>query len=426
MAALASLVLGLAALGLLTVRAIVDSPRGVLGLGLFALAVATTWHGLVRRGALHLLGFAVGALLALVLTVLLILDDPLLALGVMLAVGLALAAGSHAFRIRVPLLPAPRPTHPVVFWNPRSGGGKAPRVHLAEEARVRGIEPLELTPAASLAQLVRAALDAGADALAMAGGDGSQAVVARFAADRGIPYACIPAGTRNHFALDLGVDRNDVVGALDAFVDGGERIVDLGEVNGRTFVNNVSLGVYGVAVQRAGYRNAKVRTVLETVPASLGSGEPEQLRWRSPDGIEREGGAAIVVSNNAYRLGHVMGDGTRPRLDEGLLGVTAISVPGDEPGMRTWTTSGYEVGAQGPVPAGVDGEAVTFDPPLSFRIRHGALRCRIARHHPGASPSAFLPVSAWAAIRTLVAIAAGRDPRPVPGGGATGPDEPRT
>src|SRR4029450_13195285 len=73
-------------------------------------------------------------------------------------------------------------------------------------------------------------------------------------AEPGPPSACIPAGTRNHFALDLGVDRDDVVGALDAFVDGGQRWVDLGEVNGRTFVNNVSLGLYGESVQRAGDR----------------------------------------------------------------------------------------------------------------------------------------------------------------------------
>ena len=87
---------------------------------------------------------------------------------------------------------------------------------------------------------VRAAVARGADGLAMAGGDGSQAIVAAIAAELGPPYACIPAGTRNHFALDLGIDRDDVVGALDAFVDGGERPVDLGDVNGRVFVNNVS------------------------------------------------------------------------------------------------------------------------------------------------------------------------------------------
>ena len=96
---------------------------------------------------------------------------------------------------------------------------------------------------------MRDAVDRGADALAMAGGDGSQAIVAAIAAELGLPYACVPAGTRNHFALDLGVDRDDVVGALDAFVDGGERVVDLAEVNGRVFVNNVSLGLYAEAVQ---------------------------------------------------------------------------------------------------------------------------------------------------------------------------------
>src|SRR5438477_9555166 len=116
----------------------------------------------------------------------------------------------------------------------------------------------------------------------MAGGDGSQAIVADIAAERGLPYACIPSGTRNHFALDLGVDRDDVVGALDAFVDGGERRVDLAEVNGRTFVNNVSLGLYAEAVQRAGYRDAKVRTLLETVPKLFEPSQHDQLRLRTP------------------------------------------------------------------------------------------------------------------------------------------------
>src|SRR5262249_59408148 len=119
-------------------------------------------------------------------------------------------------------------------------------------------------------RLAGEAIAEGADALAMAGGDGSQAIVASIASELDLPYACIPSGTRNHFALDLGVDRNDVVGALDAFVDGGERVVDLAEVNGRVFVNNVSLGLYAEAVERPGYREAKLRTLLDTVPAGLG------------------------------------------------------------------------------------------------------------------------------------------------------------
>ena len=139
----------------------------------------------------------------------------------------------------------------------------------------------------------------------MAGGDGSQAIVAAVAAELDLPYACIPAGTRNHFALDLGVDRDDVVGALDAFVDGGrERRVDLAEVNGRVFVNNVSLGVYAEAVQRSGYRDAKLRTLLDTVPDALGpSGAGLDLRWTGPGGHEHRSGAVILVSNNRYRFG---------------------------------------------------------------------------------------------------------------------------
>ena len=127
---------------------------------------------------------------------------------------------------------------------------------------------------------MRGAVADGADGLAMAGGDGSQAIVAAIAAELDLPYGCIPAGTRNHFALDLGVDRDDVVGALDSFVDGGERRVDLAEVNGRVFVNNVSLGLYAEAVQRKGYRDAKLKTILDTLarrPRTRGRGARSAL-----------------------------------------------------------------------------------------------------------------------------------------------------
>src|SRR5437588_681890 len=148
------------------------------------------------------------------------------------------------------------------------------------------------------------AVGIGAATWARAGGDGSQAIVAMIAAELDLPYACIPAGTRNHFALDLGVARDDVVGALDAFVDGGERRVDLAEVNGRVFVNNVSLGLYAEAVQRAGYREAKIRTLLDTVPDVIGpDAQPPHLHWRGRDG--EESGRAVLVSNDVYRLGRV-------------------------------------------------------------------------------------------------------------------------
>lgn len=162
-----------------------------------------------------------------------------------------------------------------------------------------------------------------------------------------------------------------MIGALEAFVVGGERRVDLGEVNGRTFVNNVSIGVYGEAVQRAGYRDAKVRTFLAAVPEVLGPAAHPGLRWRSPDGEEHAGAAAIVISNNRYRLGGTLGAPSRPRLDESVLGVAVLALPREEPGIRAWTTPSIEIEAQGPVHAGIDGEAVVLEAPLRFRIRPG-------------------------------------------------------
>jgi hypothetical protein len=265
---------------------------------------------------------------------------------------------------------------------------------------------------------VREAVDAGADALAMAGGDGSQAVVAALAAEADLPYACIPAGTRNHFALDLGVDRDDVVGALDAFVDGGERVVDLGEVNGRVFVNNVSLGVYAEAVQRTGYRQAKIKTLLDTVPDVLGpsrAGGPE-LTWTTPGGRDLQGAAVILVGNNQYRLGGAAGAGTRPAVDQATLGITVVDPPGSASNRRRrpwrqWSAPEFRVVAAQQIPVGIDGEAAVLSSPVVFRTRPAVLRVRIAARHPGASPSAIEPVGAFAALRALARIAAGRDPR---------------
>ncbi len=175
--------------------------------------------------------------------------------------------------------PADPPRRPVLFVNPRSGGGKAARAGLAERARERGVEAVILDPGQDLAALARGAAAGGADALGVAGGDGSLAVVAAVAAEHGIAFACIPAGTRNHFALDVGVDRHDLTGALDAFTDGVERQIDVAEVNGRLFLNNVSLGIYGQAVRQSSYRDAKVRTLLATAQEVLGpSGEAPALR----------------------------------------------------------------------------------------------------------------------------------------------------
>ncbi|MGZ6621982.1 MAG: diacylglycerol/lipid kinase family protein [Solirubrobacteraceae bacterium] len=433
-AAIGALLLGFGGFALAVVVAVQEFPRGLIALACVALAAVAAWFGVLRRGAVRVAGLSVGVL-GLGAAILLLLSDRLLEeVLVVGALALSGVCARAAFGLRVHLPQVAPPRRPVLFFNPKSGGGKAERFSLAAEARARGIEPIELGPPWDLEGLVRDAVARGADGLAMAGGDGSQAVVAAIAAELDLPYACVPAGTRNHFALDLGVDRDDVVGALDAFVDGGERRVDLADVNERVFVNNVSLGLYADAVQRKGYRDAKLRTLLDTVPEVLGpEGTGLDLRWTGPDAHKHHSGAAILVSNNRYRLGHAVGSGTRPRIDDGLLGITVVSAPtgggdGQRPQRpwREWTALAFEVDSDDPVPAGIDGEAATLEPPLLFHIRPGVLRVRIAPRHPGASPSAMMPDSLGPAARALARISAGRDPltAAAPGPSLTSPPHP--
>lgn len=422
LAAVGALALAVVSVVVAVVTAVNHFPRGPVVLVLAVVALGAGWQGALRRGVVRwlLIGLALVALA--VALVLLLGRDPVATIVVVAAAIGALAAARAAFSVPIRLTALPRPDRPVLIFNPRSGGGKAERFDVAGEARRRGIEPIELVPGSDLVALVDDALAGGADAIAMAGGDGSQAIVAAAAARAGILFACIPAGTRNHFALDLGVDREDVIGALDAFVHGAERRVDLAEVNGHVFVNNVSLGLYADAVEHAGYREAKLRTLLDTVPEVAGpDAQAQPLRWRDPDGTDHEGGVALLISNNPYRLGRAIGSGTRPRLDSASLGVAVIGPPkGIGHGLlELWSLSSVEVDGDGAVPAGIDGEAVMLEAPLRFVSYPAALRVRISTAHPGRSPAATLPDNAWAGVRELVRIAFGSSalPRARSGGG---------
>jgi diacylglycerol kinase family enzyme len=293
------------------------------------------------------------------------------------------------------------PGRPVLFVNPRSGGGKAARAAVAERARERGIETVIFAPGQSLEALAREAVANGADALGVAGGDGSMAVVAAAAATHGLPFVCVPAGTRNHFALDLGVDPHGVLGALDAFTDGIERLIDMADVNGRVFVNNVSLGIYGDAVRSPAYRDAKMRTLLETAKKVLGpSADVPAMRLVDDVGREHQHLAVVLVSNNPYTLDRPLTPGARPALDSGRLGIIVLDAPGAAPHPpdaaphtpgRAWSAPHLDVSAEPPVHAGIDGEAIELSPPLQFTIRPRALRIRISSRHQGISSSARFP-----------------------------------
>ncbi len=394
--ALLALIFLTAALAAAIYAAIDRFPLDLVAVLLVAGSVVVGLRAILQAGVARAFGLFASALLAagaflVLLTTLKPVAD-VLTIG-SLVLGLALTRKALRYRLDLPAEEAPE--RPVVFWNPKSGGGKAAEARLDDEARARGITPIELKPGDDLEALVRQAIAEGADALAAAGGDGTQATVAALASEAGLPFACIPAGTRNHFALDLGVDRDDVVGALEAFVDGGEKRVDLAEVNGRVFVNNVSLGLYAEAVQSDDYRGSKIRTLMGTAAEIAEDGG---LDLPSPGGDQGGETLAILVSNNQYRVGQALGSGMRPRIDDGLLGVTVFEeiAPISAGGLtrtpwRQWETPELTLNPDGPVPAGIDGEATELASPVRFTIRPGALRVRIARAHPGASPAARLP-----------------------------------
>ena len=281
------------------------------------------------------------------------------------------------------------PKAPVLLVNPRSGGGKAQHHDLVGRCRAWGIEPLPLEPGDDISAVASAAVLRGADVIGMAGGDGSQAAAAAVAAEHDLPYVVVPAGTRNHFALDLGADPDDVVGALAAFFGGKERRVDLARVNGRVFVNNASMGLYGRLVQSHHYRDAKLRTGIGMLPELLGPrAEPFDLRFTGAEGYEHVGAQLLVVSNNAYELDPRRAQGARGRIDKGRLGIVAVHLaPPPSRRVWEWATPEFQVRSGGPVDVGLDGEAVTLGPPLVFESLPSALRARtMTRAHRRKNP----------------------------------------
>jgi diacylglycerol kinase family enzyme len=275
------------------------------------------------------------------------------------------------------------PQRPVLFVNPKSGGGAASRARIAERARERGIEVVLLGRHQDLAAAIDRVLEGGADALGVAGGDGSVSTVAAAALAHRLPLICVPAGTRNHFARDLGLDPGDPAAALDAFTDGTEAHIDVATVNGRPFLNVVSLGIYGEAIRRSAYRDAKLRTLMETARAVLGpGGEIPELDLVDDRGVKHHRLAIVLVSNNAYAPARPPAShGARPTLTGGRLGIVVIGKPAGtrhQPG-RSWSAASLEVDAAARIHAGVDGEAVELDPPLRFEIQPAALRVRVPR-----------------------------------------------
>src|SRR6476661_10386399 len=283
---------------------------------------------------------------------------------------------------RMPEHPAEPPARrPYLIMNPKSGGGKVEKFDLKRKAEELGAEVflIDGSEHVDVAGVARKALAQGADLLGVAGGDGTQALVAGIAAEHGVPFVVISAGTRNHFALDLGLDREDPSNCLSALSDGVELRVDLGMINGQTFVNNASFGAYAEVVETPAYRDDKLATTLNTLPDLLQGHRGARLYARA-DGTRIETPQALLVANNPYGTGDLAGLGRRTRLDRGLLGVVGVKVDSarqaagllrgrQAAGLKVLTAGQIEITAdEQQIPVGVDGESILMSTPVTCTI----------------------------------------------------------
>ncbi len=406
-AALAAVVVLVAAGALKSVTAL------LLGLGGLALVCAAAWWFLAHRGLVRwVAGVVLGAVPVALIVVYAIAGLVWeIVLSVVLAAA-AMTAGRAALRGGLPAEPAQDAAEPAqdaaapwrqpfVIMNPRSGGGKVTKFGLDDKATALGarVALLEGPGVVDVAAMARQAADAGADLLGVAGGDGTQALVAGVAAGRDIPMMVISAGTRNHFALDLGLDRDDPAASLDALTDGVELRIDLGLIGGRTFVNNASFGAYAQVVQSPAYRDDKSGTALAMLPDLLTGHQGAHLVVRADGQVILDGPQAVLVSNNPYELGDIAGLGRRARLDRGVLGVVGVKIGNAAQAagllhqaqrsrsVTVLTAREVIIDADQPhIPVGIDGESVLMPTPVHCTIQPLSLRVRVPRNRPGVPP----------------------------------------
>ena len=376
----------------------------LVGFAGLAIVCAAAWWFLANRGVVRWLASAVlvaapvavivvyvaaGLLWEIVLSV-------VLAAAAVAAGRAALSSGPSAAKPREDAVAPQR--QPFVIMNPRSGGGKVGKFGLKDKAAALGAEValLEGPGVVDVAALARQAVDDGADLLGVAGGDGTQALVAGIAAERDIPMMVISAGTRNHFALDLGLDREDPASCLSALTDGVELRIDLGLIGNRTFVNNASFGAYAQVVQSPAYRDDKSGTALEMLPDLLSGHQGAHLVVRVDGQVILDGPQAVLVSNNPYETGDIAGLGRRVRLDQGVLGVVGVKIEtaAQAAGLlrraqrsrsvTVLTAREVVIDADQPqIPVGIDGESVLMPTPVHCTIRPLSLRVRVPARRPG-------------------------------------------
>jgi diacylglycerol kinase family enzyme len=389
-----------------------------------ALMLAAGYWFLARRGLVRWLALAVLILAPIAVLVVFALHRlVLVAVVSVVLVALAIAAARLALTPvtagpGMPVREVPPPKRAFLIMNPRSGGGKVAKFGLKEKALALGAEVvlLEGPGTVDVAALARQAVADGADLLGVAGGDGTQALVAGIAAEHDLPFLVISAGTRNHFAMDLGLDRDNPAACLDALTDDGvEQRIDLGLIGGRTFVNNASFGAYAEIVESPAYRDDKRGTTLQLLPDILTGHRGARLSAHAAT-TTITGPQALLVSNGPYEMTDIAGLSRRARLDAGMLGIVAVTVDsarqavellrrGGGHGVSVFTAGEVVVDADVPeVPVGIDGETVMMPTPVRCAVRPRALRVRVPRDRPGIRPPK--PALDWPTLRQLASFRA--------------------
>ena len=397
----------------------------MLAVGLVGAAVslAAAYFFLSRRGVWRWLSLAVFVLTPIAVIAVFALRNLLWVAAVAAAIWLLASMTARLALVRdhpdwrMPEHPAEPPARrPYLIMNPKSGGGKVERFDLKRKAEERGAEVflIDGSEPVDVAKVAREAVAQGADLLGVAGGDGTQALVAGIAAEHGLPFVVISAGTRNHFALDLGLNRDDPSACLGALSDGVELRVDLGRINGQVFVNNASFGAYAEVVETPAYRGDKLNTTLNLLPDLLQGQRGVRLSARADDDTEIRSPQALLVANNPYGTGDIAGLSRRARLDAGVLGVIGVKVRNVQQaidllrgrravGVRVLSTKKIEITADAPqIPVGVDGEALSMSTPVVCTISPGALRVWVPRDRPGIVPPK--PPINWARLWHLAGI----------------------
>ena len=396
----------------------------MLAVGLVGAAVslAAAYFFLSRRGVWRWLSLAVFVLTPIAVIAVFALRNLLWVAVVAAAIWLLASMTARLALVRdhpdwrMPEHPAEPPARrPYLIMNPKSGGGKVEKFDLKRKAEELGAEVflIDGSEPVDVAKVAREAVAQGADLLGVAGGDGTQALVAGIAAEHGIPFVVISAGTRNHFALDLGLNRENPSACLGALSDGVELRVDLGRINGQVFVNNASFGAYAEVVETPAYRDDKLNTTLNLLPDLLQGQRGARLSARADD-TEIRSPQALLVANNPYGTGDIAGLSRRARLDAGLLGVIGVKVRNVQQaidllrgrravGVRVLRTKKIEITADAPqIPVGVDGEALSMSTPVVCTISPGALRVWVPRDRPGVVPPK--PPINWARLWHLAGI----------------------